>query len=319
MDPVFGAAAAAGTAWFGILSMVIVGSSWCLMGLVMGDAPKKKIEPSLVQFFGSGFSALVSFIIMLATSGAPECSWKITAAVCGTYALSGMMNFTMLQFMSRAMQMGPNGIIWSIIQSALVFPFLIGILFFGVAPTIPRIIGIVLILAALALFGLAKNNVYKGGSRWRRLAFLCLGICAVQQNLMMLPSYFEEAKAVGSIVRTLATAGGTFLGAVIYNLVQMTPERFQKLRRNTLNPMLWKYVGAVQFFGLIFSYTLFYPGMNAMAEAGMGSLCYPMLIGSCILSFTAASAKLLKEKISPLQLAGTAVCLAGLISLCIPA
>ena len=34
--------------WFGIMAMVIVGSSWCLIGLVMGDAPKRGIEPSLV-------------------------------------------------------------------------------------------------------------------------------------------------------------------------------------------------------------------------------------------------------------------------------
>ena len=53
---------------FGILAMVIVGGSWCLVGLVMGDAPKKGIEPSLVQMGGSIFSVTFSLVILLLTS-----------------------------------------------------------------------------------------------------------------------------------------------------------------------------------------------------------------------------------------------------------
>ena len=53
---------------FGILALVIVGSSWCLVGLVMGDAPKKNIEPSLVQFCGALFSVGFSLLIMFAVS-----------------------------------------------------------------------------------------------------------------------------------------------------------------------------------------------------------------------------------------------------------
>lgn len=34
--------------WFGVIAMLIVGGSFCLVGLVMGDAPKRGIEPSLV-------------------------------------------------------------------------------------------------------------------------------------------------------------------------------------------------------------------------------------------------------------------------------
>ena len=220
--------------WFGVIAMVIVGGSWCLVGLVMGDAPKRGIEPSLVQLFGACFSILAGLVIMLIMNAVPVCSWKIWLPVCLTYATAGALNFVMLQVMSYAMQRGPNGIIWSIIQSALIFPFLGGVLFFGVLLTPFRAGGILTLLAALVLFGMAKDQ--KAGTKvnekkrgWRGAAFLCLAICAVQQNLMTAPSYFEEARAVTSIARSLATASGTFLGALVYNLLRMNAERLAQL------------------------------------------------------------------------------------------
>lgn len=304
------------TMWFGVMAMVIVGSSWCLIGLVMGDAPKRGIEPSLVQLFGNSFSVTVSTIIMLATGSVPHCSWTVLLLTCGVYVIAGMMNFFMLQIMAYAMQRGPNGIIWAIIQSALIFPFLGGVVFFGVRLTAFRLAGILFLLAALVLFGLAKDNSRNSGG-WRGPAFICLAICAVQQNLMTAPSYFEEARAISSIVRSLSVVCGGMTGAIFYNLFRMNPERRAQFRSNIRNMILWRYVGALQFFNLIFAYTLFYPGMNAMADAGIGGMCYPMMVGSCIISFTLSSIWLLKERVRALQLAALAVCISGLVLLCV--
>lgn len=69
----------------------------------------------------------------------------------------------MLQIMSYAMQRGPNGIIWTIIQSALIFPFLGGVVFFHVRLNAFRISGILLLLAALVLFGFGKDNSPRSG------------------------------------------------------------------------------------------------------------------------------------------------------------
>ena len=120
------------TAFFGVIAMVVVGSSWCLVGLVMGDAPKKGIEPSLVQLGGAIFSVGFSLFILLLTSAYSTATPMATFLTCLTYFVASLINFIMLQLMSKAMQCGPNGVIWSIIQSALVFPFLCGILFFDV-------------------------------------------------------------------------------------------------------------------------------------------------------------------------------------------
>lgn len=304
------------SAAFGIIAMVIVGSSWCLVGLIMGDAPKKGIEPSLVQLGGAAFALVVGICIMIGTSAYSTATPLVTFLTCLTYFVGSAMNFFMLQYMSKAMQLGPNGIVWAIIQSALVFPFIGGIVFFNVELTVLRGLGILALLSALVLFAFTKNNSSEGGNKWKYLSFLCLAITAIQQNLTTLPSYFEEARGVSSIMRAIASAGGTLLMAVLWDLSKMTREHWEHIRSNLKSWTLWKYVGALQFFSLLFSYTLFYPGMDVMAEHGMGGMCYPMMVGSCILSFTLTSIWLLKEKMRPIQLAALIVCTAGLILIC---
>ena len=302
---------------FGITAMVIVGSSWCLVGLVMGDAPKKGIDSSLVQLCGALFSTVFSLIIMVATKAYPTATPLATILTCLAYFSGCVLNFVMLQFMSAAMQCGPNGIVWAIIQSALVFPFIGGILFFDVKFTPLRGIGITLLLTALVLFAFTKSNVPgRKGSKWKLLAFAGLALTAVQQNLTTMPSYFEAARGVPSILRAMASSAGILFTAVIWNLCLMSKERWNTLRRGIASPTLWKYVAALQFFNLLFAYTLFYPGMNIMAQAGMGGMCYPMMVGSCIVSFTLTSIWLLREKVSRIQLAALAVCIAGLVLIC---
>lgn len=303
------------TAAFGIIAMVIVGASWCLVGLVMGDAPKKGIDSSLVQLWGAVIAVIASILIMFATSDYSTASFKITLYVCLILGFSAALNFLMLELMSRAMQCGPNGVIWSIIQSAMVFPFMVGMIFFDVAFTFLRGLGILCLLGALVLFAFTKDNLYTGG-KWKMLAFAGLVITAIQQNLSVLPSYFPEADKVPSIVRVIATELGFMISAIIWNLFRMTREHWQKIKSNLKNGMLWKYTVALQFFNLFFSYTLHYPGMNVMADHGMGGMSYPMMVGSCIISFTLSSIFLLKEKVNFYQIGALVVCISGLILIC---
>ena len=303
------------TVAFGIIAMVIVGSSWCLVGLVMGDAPKKGIDSSLVQLWGAVVATVASVIIMFATADYSTASWQVTFYVCLILAISAALNFTMLELMSRAMQCGPNGVIWSIIQSAMVFPFIVGMIFFDVKFTILRGAGIVLLLAALVLFAITKDNS-SGNGKWKLLAIAGLIITAIQQNLSVLPSYYPEADKVPSIVRVIATELGFMISAIVWNLMRMNRGHWEKIKSNLKNGMLWKYTIALQFFNLFFSYTLHYPGMNVMADKGMGGMCYPMMVGSCIVSFTLSSIWLLKEKVKPVQLAALIVCIGGLILIC---
>src|SRR5574344_1087402 len=156
---------------FGIIALIAVGLSWTIAGVVMGLAPKKGVRPELVLLCSGLVSLFVSLALLPIVSGWPALSERALLLAFCCYVLAGAVNFALLQLMSFAMQRGPNGIIWTIIQSAMIFPFLTGVLFFDVKLTLCRGAGLALILTALTLFGLAKNNS-SGGRTWLGAAFL---------------------------------------------------------------------------------------------------------------------------------------------------
>jgi hypothetical protein len=56
-----------------------------------------------------------------------------------------------------------------------------------------------------------------------------------------------------------------------------------------------------------------------MADAGLGGMCFPMMVGSCIVSFSLTAVFILKEKFTFFQLGAMAVCISGLVLICTPA
>lgn len=307
---------------FGIISLLIVGASWCLVGIVLGRAPKEGIDSRLVQLTSGLVSVSVSSIISCFIDKSSLPALNVMTSTLAIYFLAGAVNFAGLEAMAAGMQRGPNGIIWGIMQSALIFPFIIGILFFNVALTIPRLIGIIAIVAALCSFAATKNNASKGGNHtWKLFAFLSLAIMALQQNLTILPSYFESAREVPSVFRALASAIGSFLAAAINILITLVKNyaKTAPIFKSFFRARLWLYVLGMQFFSLIFSYTLFYPGMDIMAKCGAGAICHPLMVGSCIVSFTLYAILALKEKTTMAQRLALIFCLIGLTGLCFKA
>lgn len=303
------------SAAFGISALILHGCLGCLPGLVMGDAPKKRIDPGLVQIFAALIASILSIIIIFASSAYTTAPAWAVVLTCASSFYTGLSNFIMLLIMSKAMQNGPNGIIWAIIQSAFVFPFIISIAFFGVVLTPMRLAGIIILLAALVFFGCAKDNSGKSG-KWKLLAFICLAMCAVQQNITSIPSYFPETYGVPSIIRALCEAGAIVIAGTVYNLIRMDRNRWQMIKENISSKTLWKYVAIIQNFHVIIAYVLFYPGLNAMAEHGLGGMSFSIITGSCIISFTIAGVIFLKERLTWLQSSGLVCCVSGLILIC---
>lgn len=302
---------------FGIIAMVLVGGSWCFVGYIMGKAPKNNIDTNVIQFFTALFSVITSLVIAWINS-----SWEtgitnsIAIYACISYFISGILGFCQLQIMSKAMQTGPNGVIWSIIQAGCVAPFIVSIVFFDVVLTWARGLGISMLLASLVLFVFTKDNERKGGNLWLLESFICFGVVAIQQNLVNWPSYYEEATKLSSIVRTLCVATGTLTISILYTIFKITPEQKQVIISSVKNRKLWIYVISLQFISLLVAYTLHYPGMDVMAAFNRGGMCYPLMVGSCIVFFSLISILILKEKIRLIQLLAIAICVTGLIMIC---
>jgi len=308
----------------GIWKLLVVGASWCLVGVVFGFAPKKKIDTGLIQFFSAIVSISASLIIALFFVEHGKCALNVIFITCSAYFLSGFVNFWSLQAMGAGMKRGPNGAVWGIMQSAMIAPFLVGFFFFHQQMYIGRALGLLLIIAALVFFSLAKNEKaagveLKSSGMWRFYAFLAFASVCVQQNLATAPSYYPAAREVSAVYKALASAVGAFSASLIPFTMKAFHSRKQLAWtfRGVRNPWLYVFVFSMQFFGLIFAYTCFYPGMDAMARAGAGSISYPLMVGSCIVSFSLYAIFGLKERASKKQIVAIVLCLFGLVGICL--
>ena len=294
---------------FAIPALICVGFSWALTGVVMSDAPRKKCDPALLLLVSSAVSGIIS-LTGWALLWNDALSLRVMLAAGACYFVASAVNYCMLQLMSYAMQRGPNGVIWSFIQAALIFPFLTGVVFFNNRLTVWRLLGLVLLLLALALLGLGKDNKVKGKG-WKKPTAAAFFMAGLTLSLNSLPSYFPEARLLNSMGRTFFSCAGSLTAALFYCYpkyrVRPTAEILTELKK----PILWKYVFTLKLFGLICAYLLLYPGLDRMAKAGAGCVSYPLVVGACIVGFNLYSLFVLREKWTFFQASGTVLCIAG--------
>lgn len=114
----------------GILLMVLAGMGWVGIGAVVSHCAAKKVNLALVQLGQTVLCLAVGIAVMLFQE--PElCSGRTRLLAFGVLFLAGVGNFSAFELMNRAMRVGPNGVVWALAQSALIFPFLFGVIFYG--------------------------------------------------------------------------------------------------------------------------------------------------------------------------------------------
>ena len=299
----------------GIVEMIIVGLCWTSFGVVMGFAPKRKVDVGIMLFFSS-IAAMVVCGTMGIVSGFPEnvpaFPFWITA---GSLFVCGALNYVQLDLMARAMARGPNGIIWSVIQCSFVFPFLTGVLFFQAKCSFWNGLGSLLIVCALLILGLGKENKVCGN--WKLFTFLSLVSTGIAQILSNLPSYYPEANAISSTWRSAYFALGLAFGTVGGSLLLLRKRLLTQLRENVANRNMWIFVVVLQGFEILASIFLLYPGMNRLAGAGAGAIAYPLVVASGIVGFELYTLIGLKEKRSFLQILAFFMTLSGIALLCL--
>lgn len=295
---------------FGITAMILVGASWTVCGYVMGRAPKEKVDIPTLLFFSMSTMLLLS-LITGPVQGFPQTTLRGIMIVALSQILSGFFNFWQLEWMSKAMQKGNNGIVWSIVQSGFIFPFFMGIIFFSVPLTFLRLLAFLAALLSVALFGIAQGGK---GSRVLLIAFAAFFMTGISQSLSNLPSYFPEAECVSSIWRTAGVSGGFLLG-VLFCKYRQIPEFFRTIPAAACNFKIWKYTFLMVGLEIFAHYLLLFPGMDSLSKAGAGAIAYPLMVCSCLLVFDLISLFILKEKHRPVQWAALALCFAGVAGL----
>lgn len=303
------------TSAFGIVALVLVGASWCLVGAIAGKAPKLGYRMDAIYLVGGAVSAIFIGVLCIFTGVGQYSSNLALFLSAVAFFLGGAGCFFQGVAMSHAMQSGPNGIIWAIIQSAMIFPFIFSVLFYDVKLTIMRGAGIAMMLASLILFASAKDNSTKSSGAWKIWTFAALVVVGLEQIITSIPFYYEECKNVSS----LFSIGCMMLGYVAMALIVICCKRgyISELKVVLRQKKFWIYNLALLPLAALIAVIFQIPGMRAMANNGLGGMSFPVLVGSCIAAFTLYSVIVLKEKFKALDLIALVSCVTGMVLLCI--
>ena len=177
-----------------LIMLIFVGVIWTTTGIVMGGTARHDVHVESMQFI-SYLLGVVVCLALLPLYPAPAVSGKLAWYAFGMYFLVGVLNYFLNIAMAAAMKRGPNSLVWAILQSGMIVPFIIGICFHGEQAGFIRLSGMAAMLTALALISLDKDkgSHAEGGSAkgksWLFIAFVAFLIVGAQQTVNTEPSY----------------------------------------------------------------------------------------------------------------------------------
>ena len=311
-----------------LLLLVAMGFSLVPTGAVVGHIERRGYNLALYQIFGCAACVVVGLAGWAASSEPflpdASCPFATRILVVGGLLFCGLFNYIMMVFMGRAMKRGPNSIVWAIIQSGLVYPFLMGWLVFGEHAGPRRLCGIAMIVASIFFYasrGGSTKAVGDAASRppreWLPAALLGMLCCGINQCGANLPSYLDGGTGFSPSFRTLAVYSSLLLSALAHLAIR-------RLRgRTSLRPIpgelraLAAYASVLGSISFLTSRYLAFPGLDRLERLGAGSMGYPVVVASCIVGFFPYGLIALHERIDLRQAVGAVLGVAGILLGCI--
>ena len=282
----------------------------------MGGVARKGIAVELMQGL-SFFLGTIVCLAMLPLYPSLEVNGGFAWLALGMYFLVGVLNCFLNITIAAAMKQGPNSLVWAILQSGMLIPFLFGICFHHVAAGPLRLLGMCSMLAALAILSMGKHGENNAtGSSWLLPSFVAFLIVGVQQTISNEPSYYQETRAgIPIIYRCLALCSGN-LAATLPSLLRFSHKGgLHQLREAFKGKWLWLYAIILQVSILIEKLLLSFNAMDMMAKLGNGAISYPVMVISCIAGFTLYSILFLHERVTWRSVTGLFLCTLGIVLL----
>ncbi|MBR6471649.1 MAG: hypothetical protein IKS83_07615 [Victivallales bacterium] len=271
------------------------GVVWTLVGILYSQASQRD-DGSFVPFMAS--YSLV-FAVTAWTVGCPVAAPAREVALTGGCALSaaffGQFGFLALYL---AMQRGGHGVAWSLAQSAMVIPFLGGVIFFGNRPGVWPYIGLAAMLGAIALIGAGSAGTDRAKSRFYLL--LALGamlLNGVSQTLTLIPGHLGlSLEALTWRVPLYSLAGLAW-----WVVLLMRRERYR-----------FSWLGAVYGIVVAGGQFLLYRASDSLERQNASGLAYPVAVGTCILLMRLYSRVARRECLTRLEAIGLTLLLFGI-------
>ena len=289
----------------GLFWVFITGVLWMLVGILVSRITRLELDFVAIAAVSATVITVASWILfpdfaVLRVGTVPRIGMlTLVMLASGFFSPLGMLS------LQKGMRTGNHGVVWTIGQSAMVIPFLFGVLIMRESVSLLQAAGMVAVVLAFLFFGREKAAQQKTNTAtsglWFWLAVLAFLLLGVQQTLATIPSHWINWQDTAHLRRPLL-ASGLCLG---YVLVAIFRRRFPG-RKEILYGVIYASIQLPSF------YTLFI-GMDKLKPHDMVSLVYPIAVGTCITGFVLYSIFVLREKSSAAGISGLVLAISGLI------
>jgi multidrug transporter EmrE-like cation transporter len=308
----------------GWVCILIAGLLWTVIGIIISQVARH--GHGMLSFLAAGavLNAAASWILLprygvLAKGAIAEMG---RLAVVMFLAGAGSAVGTLLA--GHAMRQGHHGATWTMVQSAMVIPFLAGVFIWRDRVGLPDVAALVLILTSIVLFGRAGTAVAsdrggaEGGTQrpggaetpsrlavrqvsWWVVALAAFVFVGLQQVLHTMPSRWPGWDDTGRLRVPLAMAGTlvAFGAALLF-------------RRKLPDRRSW-IPAALLAVCVVPSHVLLYRGLDALATSGRAGLGYPVAVGTCVIAFATYSVGVLREPTTREHVTGLVLGIAGVV------
>ncbi len=315
----------------GILFAILTGLSWVVSGAVVGLAEKRGCGTDRQQLIGNAFKLLLTLAVLGAgvalRPGAPAFALRSDTVSFLWMVLCGFLNYWAIVCMGRAMRDGPNGVVWTIVQSGFVFPFALGVALDNTPFTAANAAGTACVLAGVAFCGKAKGTTARRAARsetrqgfwpggWKAAAFAGFALCGITQCAQCLAAMGPAETRPTALLRILFEMTGAFAAIVPHRLWLWRRNRGNDAPRDPDLGAKYRYlmkicaVQAAIYF--ISGFWWLYNALDRLGDAGLIAVANPLMLASSLVGFTIYCALALRERPAPVQIIGTAFALAGI-------
>jgi drug/metabolite transporter (DMT)-like permease len=291
---------------WGVVFAVSAGLMWCGTGTIISRVARQGKDPIGLMAVTSLLSTVIVWILVprydvLANEAIPRLGELIFyMAVAGSSVSVGYL------FLQAAMRKGHHGATFAICQSALVFPFIVGVLFWNSQATLWNYGGIASILLCLVFLGMAEGDgehdaPEPGRLIWLSLALLALVLTGTELILKEATTKWDNWDDVANIRIPISFTAGT----IIYQVLAIALKRY-----NRNMPFI---EGILMTALVIPSQLLIFQALEIFSAHKLNGIGWPTAISTCIVSFSFYSIFILKEPLTKLRLTGLLFGIVGVV------
>lgn len=291
----------------GVLLAITTGVLWAVQGVIFSRVVITRRALLGFLIVSSGVSALGAAVLLtpwprILAGDVPDWPWLVA-----TQVAAGLINAYSMDALQRAMRAGHHGMVWTVTQTALVFPFLYALLVIGEPVRWIGVTGVGVILVSLFILGRAKpqpkdgHDPTRGSRAWLGLAVWCMLLFGMINTLVTVPTYWTAWEGMKGL-RTALFFASTFLGFASVGVV-----------RRVLPPRNILAIGVVHGLTAVTNIFVLVMAMDAVEPHGRAGVIYPLGVGVNILTFALYAHVVLRERSGWLGYLGAATTLAGVV------